>query len=232
MITRAWRKRLALAAAVVMGLLMLVSCASASTDGAIVYMNATFECGCKRTGGGAMIGANVLITAAHNLVCSTHNKSLKYCNFFFGYDGNSYKKEYRGGFRYGWYSDFSRGYDSRDDIGYVIFDKNIGYDTGFFIVGFFDPEDTSWSWDYYNIYGYSGKKLVTDQKKLSGIDSKQVHWPMSSGFSGTLEGGPVESGGTVFAVYTSHSGMEGYARLLTGNIWDDIRRNGGDFGQD
>lgn len=225
-------KRAALITAVVMGLMMLVSGASASTNSAVVYLNATFECGCNRTGGGAMVGLNVLITAAHNLVCPTHNKSLKYCNFFFGYDGKSYTKEYRGKFFYGWCSDFSNGYDSRNDIGYVIFNENVGSQTGFFEVGFMDPEDDSWSWDYYNIYGYSGKNLVVDRAKLSGIDSREISWPMSSGFSGTLEGGPVEAGNMVFAIYTSHSGMTGYGRLITRDIWQDIRNNGGDFGFD
>lgn len=232
MFTGIGKKRIALVLAVVMGILMLVPCASATTFSGIVYMNATFECGCKRTGGGALVGLNVLITAAHNLVCSTHNKSLKYCNFFFGYDGNSYKKEYRGIFHYCWYSDFSKGYNSRDDIGYVIFDEKVGSQIGFFDIGVIGPEEDSWSWGYYNIYGYSGKKLVTDWKKLSGIDSKQIHWSMSSDFSGTLEGGPVESGNMVFAVYTSHSGSTGYGRLLTVDIIQDILDDGGNFGYD
>ena len=232
MFTETWKKRVSLMAVAVMVALMLVPCASASTGGAIVYMNATFDCGCKRTGGGALIGANVLITAAHNLVCSTHNKSLKYCNFFFGYDGNSYVKEYRGRFSYRWYSDFSKGYNSANDIGYVIFDEKIGYQTGFFEHGYLDPDDDSWSWDNYSIYGYSGKKLVVDSVKLSGIDSREMYWPMSSDFSGTLEGGPIVGGNFVFGVYTSHSGRTGYGRLLTGKIFDDIRNDGGDFGED
>lgn len=219
-------------AVIVMVVLMLVSGASASTDSALVYTNATFECGCKRTGGGALIGPNVMITAAHNLVCATHNKSLNYCNFFFGYDGNSYKKEYRGRFSYRWYSDFSKGYSSANDIAYVIFDEKIGYQTGFYEHGYLDPSDDSWSWGNYSIYGYSGKKPVIDTVKLSGIDSREIYWPMSSGFSGTLEGGPILSGNFVFGVYTSHSGNTGYGRLFTGKIFDDIRNDGGDFGQD
>ena len=201
----------------------------------ITYMNVTFECGCNRTGAGALIARNGLITAAHNLVCHQHNEKLKSCNFFFNWDGKTYSSKYTGRFSYRWYADFSNGYESKDDIGYVIFAETVSERTGFYENGVISYGDDSLGWDYCTIYGYNGKKRVSDRAKLEFAGSKQICWTMSSSFSGCTEGGPVLWGSSfpfVTAVYTSYSGTTGYARLLTGNIIEDMLRDGADFWQD
>ena len=202
---------------------------------AVTYLNAKFECGCSRTGGGALVARNCLITAAHNLVCPDHNKHLKTCEFFFNWDGSTYSGRYTGRFSYRWYADFSHGYNSQDDIAYVIFPENVADRTGFYETGVISYGEESLGWDYCTIYGYSGKKRVSDRSKVQFADSKQICWPMSSGFRNTMEGGPVlwgSSGVFLTAVYTSHDGTTGYARLLTGDIIDDMLRDGADFWQD
>lgn len=223
------KKALAGFAALLIVLLMTVSALAVGSMDSIAYMNIDFECGCHRTGAGTMIARNGLITAAHNLVCSDHNRNLKSCSFFFGWDGKTYSYKYSGGFSYTWYADFSGGYSSRDDIAYVIFNEDVGRRTGWYEHGVLDPADDSWSWDYYNMVGYKGKSRIWDTAKINVIDSKQLTWPMSGDFSDCMEGGPVMSSYTVFAVHTSHSGSTGYARLITGDLLNDMLNAGAQF---
>ena len=229
-------KRLAVLLLFVFSILLLTPAHADTIDTKpITYMNVTFECGCKRTGAGALMGRNCLITAAHNLVCHQHNEKLKSCDFFFSWDGNTYSGKYTGSYSYRWYADFSRGYESQDDIGYVIFSQTVSERTGFYENGIISYGDDALGWEYCTIYGYNGKKRVSDRAILTFADTKQVSWTMSSGFSGCSEGGPVLWGNSfpfVTAVYTCHSGTTGYARLLTGNIIDDMVRDGADFWQD
>jgi len=201
----------------------------------LTYITSKFECGCERTGAGSMIGRNCLITAAHNLICSRHNKQISSCNFFLNWDGKTYAKKYSGRFTFRWYADFSHGYRSEDDIAYVVFQENIADKVGFFEYGIQPYGDDALGWDYCTMYGYDGKKRVSDVSKVEYADTKQICWPMSSGFRNCSEGGPVLWGSNfpfLIAVYTSHSGTTGYARLLTNDIISDMIRDGVDFAQD
>ena len=66
---------------------------------ATAYMTIKFECGCTRYGTGAMIGRYGLVTAGHNLYCSTHASPLKTCDFLFGAKSpNSGRYRYSGNF--------------------------------------------------------------------------------------------------------------------------------------
>ena len=80
---------------------------------AVAYMKCKFKCGCTSTGTGTMVAVNGLITSAHNLVCSDHNKSLKSCEFYFGQTkSGKYSYKYTGRFNFTWYADFSNGYNT------------------------------------------------------------------------------------------------------------------------
>ena len=67
--------------AVILLLILLLPSYTAAADGgrsaypekAIAYMDITFRCGCTRIGTGAMVCADGLLTAGHNLICKEHS---------------------------------------------------------------------------------------------------------------------------------------------------------------
>ena len=129
------RKIIVLMLAVILAALSLTAASADSLDphAATAYMEITFECGCTRTGTGAMIGRYGLLTAAHNLYCHKHARPVKTCDFLFGAKSpNSGKKRYEGHFTYRVYETFKDGYSSKNDIGYVIFETPVGDSTGWF----------------------------------------------------------------------------------------------------
>ncbi len=136
-----------LLALLMLALPMLASADTFNTEHATAYLESKFQCGCSRGGVGAMIGRYGLITAAHNLYCHTHGQGLKYCNFYFGArSAGSCWYEYSGNFRYSVYNTFRNGYDSANDIGYVIFDSPVGNTTGWF--GYLVGSDRDLDYEY------------------------------------------------------------------------------------
>ena len=198
-------------------------------DHATAFMEITFTCGCSRYGTGAMIGRRGLITAAHNLYCQKHGKGLKFCNFAFGSKSlNSAWYRYDGRFSYRAYDDFDDGaYYSISDIGYVVFDKPVGDETGYF--GWLVGTDEDLDNEYVNVYGY------TNKGKLDSVFTREeVLYELEvslNGYLGDTEGGPIVmsdgEGGNVYVVgvYTCHDSY-GYGRRLTLNIINDMRADG------
>ena len=211
-----------------------ISLAANVLETAVAYMDITFYCGCRRTGLGTMIAENALVTASHNLICDTHSKTNKKINFYFGYKSKSkcfYK--YTGSFSYSYYENFSNGFRSEDDIGFVVFPKSIGKKTGWFASS--AEDDHGLEWEYSHVIGLQNNKLVEDWNQIDVHSSKQITWPISPSFLNTMEGGPVYwlwedmKYPTVVAVYTSHTDTMGYARRLTNKIFEDMKRNGAIF---
>ena len=201
---------------------------------ATAFMDIKFNCGCTRYGTGAMIGRYGLITAAHNLYCHTHGQSLKSCSFAFG--AKSYQSawyRYSGKFTYRAYDTFRNGYSSENDIGYVIFDRAVGDETGWF--GYLAGTDYDLNWEYVNVYSFNNKaQLDSLFSQEDVVSSTQVRF--EGYFSGT-EGGPVvanygDGSGSdadycVVAVYTAYdSSGNGYGRRITSNIITDMRADG------
>ena len=198
---------------------------------AIAYMDVKFECGCTRGGVGTMIASNGMVTAAHNLICSKHNQQLDTCNFYFGYySKNDYFYKYTGSFSYSWYSDFSNGYQSADDIAYIKFPTNIGNTTGWY--GWSVESDSDLEWEHCHTQGYKSGQLVSDWNVIYVVNDKQIKWTRGASFQGACEGGPVyyDYEGLDYpilvAVYTSFSGDTGYARRLTNTIVTDMKDSG------
>ena len=142
---------------------------------AMAFMVIKFDCGCSRYGTGSMIGRYGLVTAGHNLYCPTHGKGLKSCDFIFGAKSpNSGRYKYNGTFSYYVYDTFRNGYSSKDDIGYVIFDKPVGDSTGWF--GYWAASDDDMNMEFTNVYLYSNKgKLQTLYTIQYVADSKQIY---------------------------------------------------------
>lgn len=203
-------------------------------DTAVALMDITFSCGCTRMGAGTMIAVNGLITAGHNLLCSKHNQKLKTCTFYFGFaKQNDWYYEYNGSFTYRYYCDFSSGYSSKDDIGYIVFPSNIGNKTGWYASTIQD--DYGLSWEYTNASGYKNGRKTSDWNQITVVNSKQVKWSQSSSFQGSCEGGPLYwfyEGLTypqLIGVYTSFSGSTGYGRRLTNQVFNDMKKDGVTF---
>ncbi len=195
---------------------------------AVAYMEIEFACGCTRTGTGAMIGRYGLLTAGHNLLCHKHNRPAKYIDFWFGYYSKSeYVYHYGESASFTYYCDFSDGYESEDDIGYVIFKKDVGNYTGWF--GWRTYEKASaLSGDAVRCLGYSGGTLNQIRGSLTVRGSKELSWRKSLYING--EGGPVfvTEGDEyyVVGVCTSFTDTEWYARRLTKGIIDDMKSDG------
>lgn len=219
-----------LLAALLLTMPLFASADTFNTEHATAYLECKFQCGCTRGGVGAMIGRYGLITAAHNLYCHTHAQGLSYCNFYFGArTAGSCWYQYSGKFTYTVYNTFSNGYNSNDDIGYVIFDSPVGNTTGWF--GYLVGDDSDLHYEYmhmmyFNTYRHSREEFTIMQV----YNDKQVYW---EGRNYNYGGGPVflwyegMEFPRVVAVYTSDN-SDGYSfgRRLTSDIIRDMRMDG------
>ncbi len=196
---------------------------------AVAYMEIEFACGCTRTGTGTMICKNALLTAGHNLLCSDHNRKAETIDFWFGYTSKSdYHYRYSGRFTYTYYCNFSNGYNSADDIGYVVFKSDVGEYTGWLGTRWYSNADSLAGISVRTI-GFSYGSLRTASGTLRVRSSKQVSFRRENSLG--AEGGPVycmegSKEYRVLAVYTSFTDTEFYARRLTESLFDDMKRSG------
>ena len=213
-------------------LLCMTSATAASFDPhkATAYMDIKFECGCWGAGTGAMVGRHGLITCAHNLCCPTHGKWYKSITFVFGAkSANSGQKKVSSGFSAWVYDTFQNGYNSEDDIGYVVFNKPIGDSTGWFATH--AASDTDVEFTFTNVYYYDLEgHYNTVQQLLNVVSDNQL----------VLDKNPVEGDGApitireqgndypvVVGVYTNPTGYgEGFARRLTNKVFNDMEGDG------
>lgn len=227
-------KRLTALALVILLFALPITAMAAMTDMTLTmaYMECYFTCGCSRVGTGTMIGRYGLVTAAHNLYCYMHGKQLNYCNFYFGAkpDG-SYWYKYEGNFTYRAYNAFTHGYNSQDDIGYVIFESPVGNYTGWCA----PTAGSDWylNEEYMNMLTYDGSRNLKNIFEIMYVDSPlEVYWP------GQIEGLAAGGGPVYFwyegleypqivAVYTAQdTAGNSYGRRLTEDIINDMRDDG------
>ncbi len=225
------KRLLALLLAVLMIALPLSSLAANFVpERATAYMEIKFKCGCTRGGTGAMIGRRGLITSAHNLYCHNHAQGLEYCNFYFGARsaGSCYYK-YNGRFSYTVYNSFRNGYDSSNDIGYVVFESPVGDNTGWY--AWLAGTDHDLNQEYVHIMYYDSTRHSKGDWDLAYVRSNtEIYW---NAYAYDTGGGPVyfDYEGldfpTVIGVYTSNdSSGHAYARRLTMDVINDMRADG------
>ena len=197
---------------------------------AVAEMEIKFSCGCTRTGTGTMIAKNGMITCAHNLCCPDHNKKLKTCVFYFGRNNKKYHFKYNGKFSYTYYGDYSNGYKSEDDIGYIVFPKDIGTTTGRYASSVESDDDLKW--EYCHMIGYQGTKRVEDWNQVNIVNAREINWSATSEFKKCGQGGPVYYASSEFefpvlvAVYSCYTSDHGYARRLTNSVFEDMKKSG------
>lgn len=135
---------------------------------AIAYMEIHKRCGCTSTGTGFMVQPNVLLTAAHCLVCTEHHETADIIDFYFGCDpGGRYAYLYDGPFEYEYGTSFPDGYTEKSmewDYGIVRFDEAVGYTTGFF--GMTVKSDASLDDSHAELAGYRDGVLKTDYDRV------------------------------------------------------------------
>ena len=200
---------------------------------AVAQMDIKYNCGCTRVGEGTMVATNGMLTCAHNLVCTKHNKKIKSCVFYFGRNNKKYTYKYNGKFSYTYYGNYSGDYSSIDDIGYIVFPKDIGKNTGWFASSVESDDDLKW--EFCHMTAYNGNKRVTDWNQVNIYNAKQITWSATDEFKKCGEGGPVYYGSSdlefpvLVAVYTSHSTDYGVARRFTKQVFDDMKADGVKF---
>ena len=226
---------LVMTAVLCLGLLGPACAANNSPEyNAVALMEITFKCGCSWTGMGTMVAENALLTASHNLVCYKHGSENKSVRFYFGYKGrNKYFYRYTGDFNYTYYEDFLNGYRSEDDIAFVIFPTSIGKKTGWYATRY--ESDEALKWEYSHVIGMKSNSIVDDWNQIDVLSSREISWPLSPSFRGAATGGPVYWTGeglkypTLIAVHTTASDSTGYARRLTKDVFDNMKKHGARF---
>ena len=199
----------------------------------IAQLNTVYECGCKRTGSGVMVGRRGLLTAAHLLICPYHSRWAKSIQFKFGIkNSRDCLYTYTGGYEMTVYDTFKQSngtvkYDSKNDIGYVVFDKNVGNTTGW--MGTYAPSDYDLSDERFHFMGYRSGTLTEDWMFVT--PQKNNMFTFRRNPYDSLRGAPIfvwDEGAypSVLGIYNSFSNSYSYARRITNKIIDDMRRDG------
>ncbi|MBQ8095273.1 MAG: hypothetical protein IJ242_17100 [Clostridia bacterium] len=194
---------------------------------AIAYMEIEFRCGCSRVGTGAMICRDGLITAGHNLICDTHSMTAEKIDFYFGcadVDEGDYFKKYGGHFHYWYWDSFKNGYSSKNDVGYVLFDEDVGDSTGWFATYY--GSDNALQGKSYVVEGYVEGGGLTDCSSWLDIrNSMEFNLGVDSLPYG-MEGAPIYiyrgDKPTLVGVYHSHNSYECHGRRLTKKLFDEM----------
>lgn len=224
-------KRISVLFLVLILLFCMHSATAASFDPhrATAYMDIQFECGCRRSGTGAMVGRYGLITCAHNLCCFEHCKWYKSITFVFGAkSASSGRKKVSSGFDAWAYDTFADGYKSENDIGYVIFHKPVGDSTGWFATQV--ASDRELDFTFVRVYHYNKGRYATIDQLMNVMSDQQC---VIDSYPAGGDGAPVAvvtSGDdyyTVTGVYTNHSSAgEGFVRRLTNKVFNDMKSDG------
>lgn len=192
---------------------------------AIAYLDIKGECGCSWTGSGFMVSKDGLATAAHCLVCSEHQKWVSGITMYFGYRSNkNYTYRYNGGASY-WYGSnpyAQGGYVSDDDYAYLKLEKNVGDTVGWFGI---QSSHEQVEGQQYTVTGYRHGVLKSAVGAVQIHDDKHLSYlmDMEPGNSGC----PVyDSDYYVIGINVCESSRSNYARRLTGDVLDQMRRQG------
>ena len=121
---------------------------------AVAYMETHHTCGCEGTATGFMVAKNKLLTAAHCIVCSKHQKWADRITFYFGYrSSRDYTYKYSGK----WYAfvgnTFPDGYTTDGDWAVIKLYKNVGDTVGWFGM-MYDMPDTKITSKLMHMLGY------------------------------------------------------------------------------
>jgi len=201
---------------------------------AVAYIKCQFNCGCTRYESGTMVARNGMVTAGSAMLCPSHNKKVSDMEFWFGWISPSdFFYHYNGSCSYRCYADFSNGYDSENDIGYIVFPENVGETTGWFASLFTDNASEFKTAQRCKMVGYDGDWDL-NYKWVNASRYSDVEIRSPKGNDAYASGTPLcftytDYGETVHeirAIYTAKSDSYYYARILTNNIYDEMIDDG------
>ena len=193
---------------------------------AIAYMEATGKCGCPWVCTGFMVYKNILVTAAHCMVCSKHNEWADQVTFYFGYKNRSnYLYKYNEGWNAYAGTLFPNGYDyvaEENDWCVVKFNMNVGEITGYF--GLNQATDSEINSHYYKLAGYRDELLKYDTGFAEVLNDRLMLV--------YIDALPGNSGSPVFTsdyyaegiwVAYNETKEENYALRLPSDLWDYLK---------
>lgn len=192
---------------------------------AIAYLKVKGQCGCDWTGSGFMVGKSGMVTAAHCLVCKTHNQWVKGMTMYFGYrNDKNYAYRYNEQFTY-WYgvNPYATGrYSETNDYAYIKLNKNVGEQVGSFGIRYAQPSQDG---QVYNLAGYRHGVLKTSSGTVSVYNDLL--------FKYVIDTEPGNSGCPVFdneyyavGINVSHSDTSNYAHRFPSYLVTEMRNNG------
>lgn len=202
---------------------------------AIALLQVKKDCGCTDSGTGFMVDRDVMMTAAHCMICTKHGGKATDLTAYFGFKSKkNYLYKYDGPTQY-WTgttfkkSDGTYGYVSpftEDDYAYLKLEKDVGSKTGWFGLS---PRSDAQMQDYeYEVAGYRDGLLKYDRGYVEIRSEKELKYQLDAvaGNSGC----PVfDWNYYVVGIHVSESRNYEYnnARRITGDLMEEMRRNVG-----
>ena len=191
---------------------------------AIAMLVVKGECGETWTGTGFMIGEDMMMTAAHCLVCPEHGKWAEEITMYFGYrSAKNYALKYAGGWtaRVGnTFTDLA--YSRRGDYAFIQLKRDVGNQTGWFGKSF-RYEDGEFPDPNYYVAGYREGELKYDVGPVAIWDEDLLQYNMDT-LSGN-SGCPVfTEDGYVIAINIASDDHYNYGYRLNRELHDEYIR--------
>ena len=164
---------------------------------AIAYLNITYSCGCVAKGTGFMVSANCMLTAGHCIVCTDHGNIASSITALFGYDTNvDYKLKVTATSSDSiFYHDPQyTGSEKNYDYGYVIFNSDVGYTTGWF--GMASRNDSDLDGISVTVTGYKSGTMYKGTGEITSVANKRLKYNVDT--EAGQSGSPVYIYGTTY----------------------------------
>lgn len=196
---------------------------------AIAYMEIERNCGCgEASGTGFLIGPDVLLTAAHCMICKEHGAPPKSVTIYFGYKSHrNYAYKYTKGATFWYGTDFQGNeiYHSDWDYAYLKLRERIGDEVGWF--GIAARNDNEIAERTYEIAGYPSGKLMSGTGVVEAYGCYEVVTDIDTvpGNSGS----PIfDEAYYVVGILTHHSKLDkgvNFRRRISNNLLIDMNQN-------
>lgn len=167
---------------------------------AIAKLTIVFSCGCVVEGTGFMVSQNCMLTAGHCLICDEDGNGVSSINACFGLqpDGDTLIDVtvtpnnaiiYR--------NPNYTGSQENYDYGYVVFNDNIGNQTGWFCIA--SRSNSTLNGMNINVTGYRGGVMYDCEGQIKAVTNKRVKYDAD-----THDG---QSGGPVYCIDPTYGAM-------------------------
>ena len=172
---------------------------------AVAFMDVVCECGCGWECSGTVAGANdMILTAAHSVVCPEHSSPAETIVFYFGYE--SYRKNllrYDGNWMAlvgNWFEDHT--YSFEEDWAVIRLEESVGESVGC-LEPAWDPSLGAEDNSPVSILGYSDGTLYRDYGNLTDLDPG--HYAYTMDHDTGASGGPIlDSKNRVVGIIIGH----------------------------